>query len=119
VEEEAVTRLLEGRRVFLAREVPRHIAEFLVLSMGGVVGWAGDGSPFSEADADVSFQIVDRGGVPHNIIAGRIYAQPQWLADTLNAQTILPPEMYAPVRPPPFEPPPCLFVFCGLGRGVE
>lgn len=39
------------------RQVPKSWLELVVSSCGGVVGWEGEGSPFSSADPGITHQV--------------------------------------------------------------
>lgn len=43
--------------VFRLLQVPRESLLFVIPAFGGVVSWHGDGSPFSEADEDIMYQV--------------------------------------------------------------
>ncbi|XP_039131086.1 LOW QUALITY PROTEIN: pescadillo homolog [Dioscorea cayenensis subsp. rotundata] len=92
--------LFKDMKFFLSREVPRESLLFVIPAFGGVVSWHGDGSPFSEADEDIMYQIVDR-PVQGHLFLSREYIQPQWVYDCVNARMILPTEPYAVGRIPP------------------
>jgi pescadillo protein len=93
--------VLAGLKIFLSREVPRHLLEVMAKAFGAQVGWEGVGSPFTEADQSITHQIVDRNTQRH-IFLSREYVQPQWLADSVNACVLMPVEPYGPgVAPPP------------------
>jgi pescadillo protein len=79
---------------FLSREVPRFSLEFVIRCFGGRVGWEnGAGSPYAESDIRVTHQIVDRPSLSH-IHPNRIYIQPQWVYDCINARSLLPADLY-------------------------
>lgn len=88
-------RLLSNSKVFLSREVPREIFEFVLRCMGARVGWEGEFSPFPENDEGISIQIVDR-DFQRKRYFGRDYVQPQWLIDSLNNSLQLPVSEYSP-----------------------
>ena len=50
--------LFDGLKVFISREVPRHIFEFVARALGARVGWEGEGSPFSESDESITHQVL-------------------------------------------------------------
>lgn len=86
---------------FLGREVPRELLLMTIRSAGGEAGWDGPGSPFGEADERITHQVVDRPTQGHRFLS-RVYVQPQWAWDSLNACVLAPTELYAPgARPPP------------------
>ena len=84
----ALAKLFHGCRMFVSREVPRQSLVFVVRAMGGTVSWcatvAGAG-PFTEDDSSVTHEIVDRPFVSTKY-DGRVYVQPQWVYDCINAQ---------------------------------
>jgi pescadillo len=49
--------LFDGLRIFVSREVSRHIFEFVARALGARVGWEGEGSPFSESDESITHQV--------------------------------------------------------------
>ncbi|KAJ2159570.1 mRNA-binding ribosome synthesis protein nop7 [Coemansia sp. RSA 552] len=82
--------------VFLSREVPRYSLEFVIRAFGGRVGWdrtSGGGSPFAENDRVVTVQIADRPQQGHQFL-DRIYVQPQWIYDSVNANRLLDTDEY-------------------------
>ncbi|KAJ1495228.1 Pescadillo N-terminus-domain-containing protein [Baffinella frigidus] len=81
--------LLCDLKFFLSREVPRALMELMIRAFGGAVGWEGEGSPFGEADKDITHQVVDRDSQRHQFLS-REYVQPQWVADCINAEILLP-----------------------------
>ena len=86
--------LFSKMNIFLSREVPRFSLEFVLRCFGGRVGWAcGLGSPFSEEDSIITHQIVDRPSLAQ-MYPNRIYIQPQWVYDCINAKKVLPVEPY-------------------------
>lgn len=114
---------------FLSRETPRHPLEFILRSFGCKrVGWdtvLGDGMFTSdEADRRITHQVVDRPNLPlpkvpedkagapkgrlrpGERVPGRIYVQPQWIWDCVNAGKLLRSDLYAPgaVLPPHLSP---------------
>lgn len=79
---------------YLAPGSPRHLLEFMIRSFGGRVGWPpsmGSGSPLREDDESITHVIIDR---PLPSCAqlhrdNRKFVQPQWVADSINAQRVL------------------------------
>ncbi|KAK3702902.1 mRNA-binding ribosome synthesis protein nop7 [Vermiconidia calcicola] len=120
----ATGRLFEPFTFFLSRETPRHSLEFIVKAFGCKrVGWASvlgePGSYCSEDDSRITHQIVDRPDLPlpsppltdgdddeeeegvvnrkpNERVPGRIYVQPQWVWDSINAGKLQRPDLYAP-----------------------
>ncbi|KAG9127723.1 mRNA-binding ribosome synthesis protein nop7 [Ceratobasidium sp. 392] len=86
--------------IFLARETPRPLLEFVIRAYGGRVGWPatlGAGSPFTEDDPSITHVIVDRPLGPGQTapVGRRKYVQPQWVIDSLNAGKVLVEDVYA------------------------
>ncbi|KAJ2030710.1 mRNA-binding ribosome synthesis protein nop7 [Coemansia sp. S3946] len=96
--------LLFGKQVFfLSREVPRYSLEFVVRAFGGRLGWdqtSGCGSPYAENDRAITVQISDRPVQGHQFL-DRIYVQPQWVYDSINARRLLDVEDYLIGQPLP------------------
>jgi pescadillo protein len=122
----AAGQLFEQFTFFLSRETPRHPLEFIVRAFGCKrVGWdtsLGDpGSYCSEDDKRITHQVVDRPDLPlssppstedeaepventdeavvqrsNERVPGRIYVQPQWVWDSINAGQLQRPDLYAP-----------------------
>ncbi|CAK7212600.1 mRNA-binding ribosome synthesis protein nop7 [Sporothrix bragantina] len=109
--------------IYLSRETPRGSIEFLLRAFGCKrVGWdavLGEGAyTTNEMDPNITHQIVDRPPVQVTVdeknggdgednqtaqklaanrrVAGRIYVQPQWVWDSVNAEELLQPDLYAP-----------------------
>lgn len=100
-EESICSTLFDGMRFFLGREVPREQLSLVIQSFGGVVGWDGEGSPYEEADARITHQVIDR---PKPLIKydDRLFVQPQWIFDSTNARVLVNAAKYIPgVVPPP------------------
>eukprot|EP00158_Paraphelidium_tribonemae_P004123 Partr_v1_DN26585_c0_g1_i2_m3573 putative Component of the NOP7 complex, which is required for maturation of the 25S and 5.8S ribosomal RNAs and formation of the 60S ribosome (By similarity) len=111
-EEEPVvdeTPLLHGLVFFISREVPRMTLEFVLRSMGATVCYpetVGKGSPFPEDSPNITHQIVDRPMDNITAFSKRIYVQPQWAFDSLNAGKFMAVGDYAPGKslPPHLSP---------------
>lgn len=113
--------LLAPFTIFLSRETPRHPLEFLLRAFGcRRIGWdavLGDGAYTSdESDRRITHQVVDRPNLPlpdipaesadtanagrrlrpGERVPGRIYVQPQWIWDSVNAGKLLRTDLYAP-----------------------
>ncbi|GAB7355802.1 hypothetical protein MBLNU459_g6479t1 [Dothideomycetes sp. NU459] len=115
--------LFDSFTVFLGRETPRHPLEFMLRSFGCKrVGWdtvLGEGAYTSdESDRRITHQIVDRPNLPMpeipteteeeasaassrrlrpgERVPGRVYVQPQWVWDSINAGKLLRTDLYAP-----------------------
>jgi pescadillo protein len=105
----------------LSRETPRHSLEFLAKAFGCKrVGWdatLGEGAYCNQNDSRITHQIVDRPDLPvpapstgdaedeadaaaarkaNERVPGRIYVQPQWVWDSINAGQLQRPDFYAP-----------------------
>lgn len=90
------TKLFEGFKFYLNREVPREALVFTIRSFGGQVSWdkyLGFGSTFEETDETITHQIVDRDNIEQNYL-NRHYVQPQWVFDCVNNKRLLPIEDY-------------------------
>lgn len=93
--------LFKGSVVWLAREVPREPLMLLVRAFGGTACWDGAGSPYTEADAAITHQVVDRPEQGHTHLT-REYVQPQWVFDCVNFRILVPVGDYKPgAKPPP------------------
>ena len=97
--------MLFSRYVFyISREVPRTVFEFILRSFGALpnnIGWdavAGAGSQVSEDDERVTHHILDRPveGLSLEHPGRRVYVQPQWIVDCVNARKVLPTDPYRP-----------------------
>lgn len=110
-------KLFEPFTIFLSRETPRHSLEFLLKAFGcRRVGWnatLGEGAYCDESDPRITHQIIDRPDIPvpapedddedaqaarkaNARVPGRIYVQPQWVWDSINAGQLQRPDLYAP-----------------------
>ncbi|KAG8921559.1 mRNA-binding ribosome synthesis protein nop7 [Tulasnella sp. 417] len=99
------TKIFEPYVLFISRESPRHVLEFVVKSFGGVVGWpatCGSGSPIeNEDDERVTHVIIDRpltdpmSEVDKERRRRKKYVQPQWVVDCVNAGRVLLEDAYA------------------------
>lgn len=102
---------------FLNRETPRHSLEFLLKAFGcRRVGWdstLGEGAYCDASDPRITHQVIDRPEIPvpdpedddedaaaarkaNERVPGRIYVQPQWIWDSINAGQLQRPDLYAP-----------------------
>lgn len=111
---------------FLSRETPRQPLEFLLRAFGcNRIGWdvvLGEGAfTTDENDTRITHHVVDRPPLlkqpspapdaqmegeentgfemsvqPRGRVPGRMYIQPQWVWDCVNAGKLLPPDLYAP-----------------------
>ncbi|CAG8453632.1 1007_t:CDS:2 [Paraglomus occultum] len=83
--------IFSSLKFYLSREVPRYSLEFVIKSFGGEVGWdssVGAGSAFDENDETITHQVVDRPNVEEKY-ENRVYIQPQWVYDCVNARRLL------------------------------
>ncbi|CAI2166230.1 10504_t:CDS:2 [Funneliformis geosporum] len=93
---------------YLSREVPRYSLEFIIRTFGGQVSWdetCGVGSSFNESDDRITHHIIDRPATGHRFLS-RVYIQPQWVYDCVNARKLLKTEPYQPGKtlPPHLSP---------------
>jgi pescadillo protein len=94
----SVANLFANQIFFLSREVPRHSLEFVLKACGAQVGWdatQGGASPFTEQDNRITHHVCDRPD-PGHAYFGRIYIQPQWVYDSINAGRLLDTTPYRP-----------------------
>ena len=97
------------------RETPIPSLEFIILALGGKVGWEGEASPFSIDDARITHHVIDRPFAGEGDGKQRERVQPQWLYDSINARELLPTYAYRPgVKCPPH-----LSPFADAGKGEE
>merc|ERR1711939_716793 len=117
-------KLFEPFTFFLSRETPRNPLEFLLRSFGcRRIGWdtslGEPGAYCGEDDKRITHQIVDRPDLPlpsppptdgeadedgegatsrksNARVPGRVYVQPQWVWDSINAGKLQRPDIYAP-----------------------
>ena len=100
---------------FCGRETPIPSLEFIILALGGKVGWEGEASPFSIDDARITHHVIDRPFAGEGDDKQRERVQPQWLYDSINARELLPTYAYRPgVKCPPH-----LSPFADAGKGEE
>uniref|UniRef100_A0A673CY95 Pescadillo homolog n=1 Tax=Sphaeramia orbicularis TaxID=375764 RepID=A0A673CY95_9TELE len=95
-QQETQTKLFEGLKFFLNREVPRESLAFIIRCFGGQVSWDKSvciGSTYDATDETITHQIVDRPNIDKQYIS-RYYIQPQWVFDCVNAKILLPVEDY-------------------------
>ena len=66
---------------------------------GGLVSWSstlGVGASYQDSDRSIDYQVIDRPCTPATMFPERLYVQPQWIFDSLNAGEQLPPDKYFP-----------------------
>jgi len=84
----ALRTLFSDHVVFLSREAPRNSLGFVLRAFGvRAIGWdssVAGGSLFPESDPRITLQICDRPTLAKRIL-NRVYVQPQWVYDSLNA----------------------------------
>jgi pescadillo protein len=98
-EEASLQSLFSNLRIFLGREVPRYSLEFVIRAFGGVVAWpetSGSGSPYQESSPEITHHIVDRPIESLRMVKDRVYVQPQWAVDCINAGKLLSTDLYRP-----------------------
>lgn len=122
---QVVSQLFGSATIFLSRETPRHALDFIIRAFGCKrVAWdssLGEGSYCNEADTRITHQIIDRPDLPlpsppltdadedpdeiaalaaarkrNERVPGRIYVQPQWVWDSINAGKLQRPDLYGP-----------------------
>jgi pescadillo len=89
------SKLFGNLTLFLSREVPRHSLALLIQSAGGSLGWEclDESSPISEDSPVITHHVIDRPNLA-KMYADRVYIQPQWIFDSINAGKILDPVLY-------------------------
>jgi len=109
-EEEAkiIQTLFQKCKFFISREVPREMFAFVIRACGGFVSWDKSlhaGSTYDIDDETITHQLVDRPNLT-NVVINRVYVQPQWIFDSVNARKLLPVENYLPgsILPPHLSP---------------
>ena len=87
---------------YISRECPRGLLEFVIRSFGASaaqIGWdevSGAGSAFEENDERITHHLVDRPSLAKQHPGKRVYVQPQWVIDSVNAGNVLSTASYAP-----------------------
>jgi len=109
-EEEAkvLQALFSKCKFFISREVPREMFAFAIRACGGNVSWDKSmcaGATYDVSDQSITHQIVDRPKL-NDMVVNRVYVQPQWVFDSINARKLLPVDNYLPgsVLPPHLSP---------------
>ena len=85
--------LFSGKVMFLRREVPQQSLEFVLQSFGAKVIWDAVGcldENSLEGDPSVTHVIADRPLAPELKKPGKVYVQPQWVYDSINAGRLMP-----------------------------
>jgi len=83
---ERQSKLFEGLKFFLGREVPREPLVFMIRAVGGEVSWdssVAPGATYSLSDERITHMVSDRNIVTDKVV-GRFYIQPQWVFDSIN-----------------------------------
>jgi len=81
---------------------------FAIRACGGNVSWDKSmcaGATYDVSDQSITHQIVDRPKL-HDMVVNRVYIQPQWIFDSINARKLVPVDNYLPgsVLPPHLSP---------------
>jgi pescadillo protein len=89
------SKLFSKLKFFVNREVPLQWLQMCTVSFGGQVGWDGPTSPYTVDDEGITHHVIDRPiqGVQSK---KREYVQPQWVFDSVNANSLLPVMKYKP-----------------------
>jgi len=95
-------------KFFISREIPREMFAFVIRACGGNVSWDKTmcaGATYNVSDESITHQLVDRPKL-NDMIVNRVYIQPQWIFDSINARKLLPVDNYLPgsVLPPHLSP---------------
>ncbi|CAF1491906.1 unnamed protein product, partial [Didymodactylos carnosus] len=107
-ETKQIQSLFKNCKFFISREVPREMFAFVIRACGGDVSWDKSfyaGSTYDESDECITHEIIDR-PILTEMFVKRIYIQPQWIFDSINARKQLPIDDYLPgsVLPPHLSP---------------
>lgn len=97
-EEKKFQDLFSKCKFFISREVPRETMVFIIRSFGGDVSWektVGVGWTYDADDKDITHQLVDRPNPPTPHL-NRVYVQPQWVFDCVNARMLIDTKEYLP-----------------------
>jgi pescadillo protein len=90
--------MFRSQVVYCSREVPLNALHFILRSCGTpIIGWdatVAGGSPLEENDDRITIQIVDR-PLQQKRFLNRLYVQPQWVFDSINAGKLLDVDTYA------------------------
>ena len=89
------SKIFQGLKFFVNREVPLDWLQLCIISFGGKIGWEGALSPYPASDSGITHHIVDR-PMQGNTLLSREYVQPQWVFDSVNAEFLLPVSKYRP-----------------------
>jgi len=101
-------KLFSKCKFFISREIPREVFAFVIRACGGNVSWDKTicaGATYDVSDQSITHQLVDRPKL-NDMIVNRVYVQPQWIFDSINARKLLPVDGYLPgsVLPPHLSP---------------
>jgi pescadillo protein len=107
-ETKALQNLFGKCKFFIGREVPREMFAFAIRACGGDVSWDKTicaGSTYDVSDETITHQLIDR-PILTDMIVNRVYVQPQWVFDSINARKLLPVDGYLPgsILPPHLSP---------------
>lgn len=108
------SKLFESMVFYVGREVPLDLIEVCILSCGGKIISEIGLIDLKKTDTD-AYKKLDFSSVTHHVfdrqkliesIEGRIYIQPQWIFDSINAKSLLPLDNYGPgkILPPHLSP---------------
>jgi pescadillo protein len=86
------SRLFQGFKFFINREMPKAELRFMIRAFGGEDFTELD---CEESDPKITHQIVDRDCSHMRLKKNREYIQPQWIFDSINAGILLPYHEYA------------------------
>jgi len=107
-ERKILQKLFSKCKFFISREIPREMFAFAIRACGGNVSWDKTmcpGATYDVSDQTITHQIVDRPKL-NDMIVNRVYVQPQWIFDSINARKLLPVDNYLPgsILPPHLSP---------------
>lgn len=71
---------------------------YVISACGGNVSWDKTmcaGATYDVSDESITHQIIDRPKL-NDIVINRVYVQPQWIFDSINARKLLPVDNYLP-----------------------
>ncbi|CAF3891872.1 unnamed protein product [Rotaria sp. Silwood2] len=107
-ETKILQKLFSKCKFFISREVPREMFAFVIRTCGGSVSWDKTmcpGATYDVSAQSITHQLVDRPKL-NEMVVNRVYIQPQWVFDSINARKLLPVDNYLPgsVLPPHLSP---------------
>jgi pescadillo protein len=92
--------LFKDSTIYLNREVPRYVLEYLVLGFGATFGSPSQ-EAIKESNKKVTHHVMDRPLTSDKQRTDREYVVPQWIADSINNKVLLPVKKYLPGMPAP------------------